>query len=162
MFLLSDRSGINVRDKLHCRRCGKKFQYGDRMVPVWIAAGTKDKDLLLLSRRDIQAPQNEFMHRYCDDPQHDKASKIHRLNIRVPAVTTNLPYIEPRGDNAHCVHCNKVYAPGDRLHFVYVCQGIENDPETNTPAAKICGEFEAGHCDCDDPKLDRGRSIIDR
>lgn len=162
-MLLTVAAGITVRDKQHCRLCGNGFRRGDRLRPLWVVAGTtphpktKRVTLVLHSRTDMPAPQNEYAHVFCDDPQHRGGALIQPVEKHLP-MDDNLPDLEPRGDDAHCIHCKKLFARGDRITLVYLCQGTGRDPETGAHAAKVSGSYEPKHERCDDPRLEFGEA----
>lgn len=162
MGLLTLASGINVRDKGHCRKCGAPLPRGARVRPIWIAAGTTrhpktgKTTLVLQSRTDMPAPQNEYAHCDCKDPNLTDIARIESAERPNP-MDMNLPDIEPRGDDAHCIKCKKLFLRGDRLTLVYTVQAVGKDPETGAEAAKVTGSYEPKHEDCNDPKLDFGQ-----
>lgn len=163
-MLLSDNTiGITIRDKGHCRRCGIALHSGERVMPIWILVDvvkhpkTEQPTIVLLSRTDMPAPQNELIHINCADPAlRDRNTII--LTEKVP-VLENLPDLRPRGDDAHCIKCNKTYMRGDRLTLCYIVQGVGRDPETSAVAAMVGNEYETKHVFCEDPKLELGDVI---
>lgn len=160
-MLLTVASGITVHDKGHCRLCAAEFFRGDRLQPVWIVAGTTKHPktgkltLVLHGRTDMPAPQNEYIHIRCEDPRHKKVALIQPADPPLD-LDMNLPDLQPRGDDAHCIECKKLFARGDRIILVYPCQGTGRDPETGAVAAQVAGCYEPMHARCDDTRLEFG------
>ena len=132
-----------VRPSSVCARCDRRLQLGEAIVQVWVFSGVRDG-------RVIVEEEPEAVHLACSDPSYKwRHPDFHRQRLKE---TPEMP--QPARAPAHqCLKCGKVYEPGDRITMVFRVLGVRKDPEDGGRNVACGDEWETGHHDCSDPKL---------
>ncbi len=142
-----------------CISCHGLFAKAQRVTQVWIVAGV-DRHPGGSGLVPFLCDVPEFAHASCDDAALTDAPRI-IIEFPRPRVKSNdIVSLRPRTNEYTCTLCRKRVVRGDRVICAMIVEGIDIDPQTKSPAAKVSGEYEVVHFRCNDPQLDMGSAPL--